>query len=212
MISFAVDHLRELYALGRAVYDTHGASFAPLRVHFNDSFKCHLVKNLAKLFLLGEKRSKFKEIFFKTEKFFLFSIQYPVLCAPFSAINKNSLCKAVAETVYSRDEATRTPDPYVPNVVRYQLRYIPFFRLFLTITASDCARHRSFKGVNSRLPCWSSLSSPKINLKKSRRLGWSVLVIFRGKFPLVSYEKEAARGVSASFPAIRKTLKRSLSL
>ena len=25
-----------------------------------------------------------------------------------------------------RDEATRTPDPYVPNVVRYQLRYIPF--------------------------------------------------------------------------------------
>ena len=26
-----------------------------------------------------------------------------------------------------RDEATRTPDPYVPNVVRYQLRYIPIF-------------------------------------------------------------------------------------
>ncbi len=26
---------------------------------------------------------------------------------------------------YGRDEATRTPDPYVPNVVRYQLRYIP---------------------------------------------------------------------------------------
>ena len=25
-----------------------------------------------------------------------------------------------------RDEATRTPDPSVPNVVRYQLRYIPF--------------------------------------------------------------------------------------
>ena len=24
-----------------------------------------------------------------------------------------------------RKEATRTPDPYVPNVVRYQLRYIP---------------------------------------------------------------------------------------
>ena len=24
-----------------------------------------------------------------------------------------------------RDEETRTPDPYVPNVVRYQLRYIP---------------------------------------------------------------------------------------
>ena len=29
---------------------------------------------------------------------------------------------------FSRDEATRTPDPYVPNVVRYQLRYIPIFK------------------------------------------------------------------------------------
>ena len=28
----------------------------------------------------------------------------------------------------SRKEATRTPDPYVPNVVRYQLRYFPIFR------------------------------------------------------------------------------------
>ena len=26
-----------------------------------------------------------------------------------------------------RKEATRTPDPYVPNVVRYQLRYFPPF-------------------------------------------------------------------------------------
>ena len=25
-----------------------------------------------------------------------------------------------------RDDSTRTSDPYVPNVVRYQLRYIPF--------------------------------------------------------------------------------------
>ena len=32
----------------------------------------------------------------------------------------------------SRDEATRTPDPYVPNVVRYQLRYIPI--------DSDCSK------------------------------------------------------------------------
>ncbi len=30
-------------------------------------------------------------------------------------------------TFRCRDEATRTPDPYVPNVVRYQLRYIPPF-------------------------------------------------------------------------------------
>ena len=28
---------------------------------------------------------------------------------------------------FGRDEATRTPDPYVQNVVRYQLRYIPIF-------------------------------------------------------------------------------------
>lgn len=30
-----------------------------------------------------------------------------------------------------RDEATRTPDPYVPNVVRYQLRYIPINLCFV---------------------------------------------------------------------------------
>ena len=38
--------------------------------------------------------------------------------------------KADHNTIYAygllcRDEAIRTPDPYVPNVVRYQLRYIP---------------------------------------------------------------------------------------
>ena len=27
--------------------------------------------------------------------------------------------------LYCRDDSTRTSDPYVPNVVRYQLRYIP---------------------------------------------------------------------------------------
>ena len=32
--------------------------------------------------------------------------------------------------VLCRDEATRTPDPYVPNVVRYQLRYIPMLVSF----------------------------------------------------------------------------------
>ena len=35
-------------------------------------------------------------------------------------------------TLFCRDEATRTPDPYVPNVVRYQLRYIPI--------APDCSK------------------------------------------------------------------------
>ena len=33
-----------------------------------------------------------------------------------------------------RNEATRTPDPYVPNVVRYQLRYIPM-QCFLNCAA-----------------------------------------------------------------------------
>ena len=32
----------------------------------------------------------------------------------------------LSDFVSCRDEATRTPDPYVPNVVRYQLRYIPY--------------------------------------------------------------------------------------
>ena len=36
-----------------------------------------------------------------------------------------------------RDEATRTPDPYVPNVVRYQLRYIPL------ASASGATRNRT---------------------------------------------------------------------
>ena len=29
---------------------------------------------------------------------------------------------------FGRKEATRTPDPYVPNVVRYQLRYFPILQ------------------------------------------------------------------------------------
>ena len=37
--------------------------------------------------------------------------------------------------LFGREEATRTPDPYVPNVVRYQLRYFSLLpakaRLFL---------------------------------------------------------------------------------
>ena len=45
-----------------------------------------------------------------------------------------------------RDEATRTPDPYVPNVVRYQLRYIPMHNPFcwgfaaakVTIIVENC--------------------------------------------------------------------------
>ena len=32
---------------------------------------------------------------------------------------------------FGREEVTRTPDPYVPNVVRYQLRYFSKCRAFL---------------------------------------------------------------------------------
>ena len=38
--------------------------------------------------------------------------------------NKDTISRLTFD-VLCRDEATRTPDPYVPNVVRYQLRYIP---------------------------------------------------------------------------------------
>ena len=36
--------------------------------------------------------------------------------------------------LFCRDEATRTPDPYVPNVVRYQLRYIPMCFLLFAVS------------------------------------------------------------------------------
>lgn len=39
-----------------------------------------------------------------------------------SRLNKKSFHQMV-KTLFGREEATRTPDPYVPNVVRYQLRY-----------------------------------------------------------------------------------------
>ena len=44
-------------------------------------------------------------------------------------------------TLRCRDEATRTPDPYVPNVVRYQLRYIPIAIRFLV---SGCKITKKF--------------------------------------------------------------------
>ena len=65
----------------------------------------------------------------------------------------------------SRDEATRTPDPYVPNVVRYQLRYIPISRFFSAITALDGVSRRSFTGVNSHPRDLPALFSPKINFE-----------------------------------------------
>ena len=30
-------------------------------------------------------------------------------------------------SLFGREEATRTPDPHVPNVVRYQLRYFSMY-------------------------------------------------------------------------------------
>ena len=38
----------------------------------------------------------------------------------------NEIFAAFDFLLLCRNEATRTPDPYVPNVVRYQLRYIPY--------------------------------------------------------------------------------------
>ena len=38
---------------------------------------------------------------------------------------KNKAKVEILNLRFCRKEATRTPDPYVPNVVRYQLRYIP---------------------------------------------------------------------------------------
>ncbi len=43
--------------------------------------------------------------------------------------NKDTISRLTFD-VLGRDEATRTPDPYVPNVVRYQLRYIPMLVSF----------------------------------------------------------------------------------
>ena len=40
-------------------------------------------------------------------------------------VAENQPLSLLSDFVLCRDEATRTPDPYVPNVVRYQLRYIP---------------------------------------------------------------------------------------
>ena len=64
-----------------------------------------------------------------------------------------------------RDEATRTPDPYVPNVVRYQLRYIPISRFFFTISALDFLAGRSFMEVNSLPSRASALNSQKTNFE-----------------------------------------------
>ena len=40
-------------------------------------------------------------------------------------MSENSDSSSSLSLIECRKEATRTPDPYVPNVVRYQLRYFP---------------------------------------------------------------------------------------
>ena len=47
-----------------------------------------------------------------------------------------------------RNEATRTPDPYVPNVVRYQLRYIP--SLFIVQRYSKKLETKNFMQIFSK--------------------------------------------------------------
>ena len=37
---------------------------------------------------------------------------------------------------FGREEVTRTPDPYVPNVVRYQLRYFSIFAPIISKAAA----------------------------------------------------------------------------
>ena len=62
--------------------------------------------------------------------------------------------------MYGRDDVTRTRDPYVPNVVRYQLRYISISWFFPVKTASAITFRRSLPWgnslLNSRLPCLPS--------------------------------------------------------
>ena len=50
---------------------------------------------------------------------------------------------------FSRNEATRTPDPYVPNVVRYQLRYIPILNLWCKCRANISIEERN-QGKNEK--------------------------------------------------------------
>ena len=44
---------------------------------------------------------------------------------------------------FGREEVTRTPDPYVPNVVRYQLRY------FSLASANNIVRFSAFKPIKT---------------------------------------------------------------
>ena len=57
--------------------------------------------------------------------------------------------------LFCRDEATRTPDPYVPNVVRYQLRYIPMHFLLFAVSnkPKSVCKGTSFFANRNKKPC-----------------------------------------------------------
>lgn len=57
--------------------------------------------------------------------------------------------------LFCRDEATRTPDPYVPNVVRYQLRYIPMRFLLFAVSGKpkSICKGTSFFANRNKKPC-----------------------------------------------------------
>ena len=63
--------------------------------------------------------------------------------------------RMVRKPYFCREEATRTPDPYVPNVVRYQLRYFSKKRakvlLFFDICKFFCNYFALFR-LNVRFP------------------------------------------------------------
>ena len=76
----------------------------------------------------------------------VYSAQYQLVTSSKKKSGKGK-CSFVA---LGRDEATRTPDPYVPNVVRYQLRYIP-----IALKASAKV-HQIFetRAIFSKKICW----------------------------------------------------------
>ena len=67
--------------------------------------------------------------------------------------------------LFGRDEATRTPDPYVPNVVRYQLRYIPM------LSAESGCKGTAFFSKNKQY-------GRKFNKNSTKRMLLADLILF----------------------------------
>ena len=61
---------------------------------------------------------------------------------------------------FSRDDQSRTGDPYVPNVVRYQLRYIPIAMI------SKC-KDKYFSATNANnLALFTTCYNKSVNSKR----------------------------------------------